>query len=85
MDKECVGHSAVAPDGSHRIYPSKPRLSVCLQGISISALSVLTVPQGPSLGAVRAAANPGQSECWWDLQVAGKSPREGHLRSFLVW
>lgn len=72
--ERCVGVILLwtqAPDGSHLFYPRKPRLSVCLQGISISALSVSTVPQGPSLEAKRVAANPGQSESWWDLQVAG--------------
>ncbi|KAF3820444.1 hypothetical protein GH733_015953 [Mirounga leonina] len=54
------------------------------EGISISALSVSTVPQGPSLEARRAAANPGQSESWWDPQVAGWFLREGPLLFFLV-
>ncbi|XP_029802501.1 tumor necrosis factor receptor superfamily member 18 isoform X3 [Suricata suricatta] len=61
MEKVCVGHAAVAPAGPHPIYSSKLRLSVCLQGISISALNVSTVSQGPSLGATRVAANPGQT------------------------
>lgn len=50
-------------------------MSVCLQATSNSALSVLTVPWGPSLGAMRAAANLGQSECWWGLLVVGGAGR----------
>ncbi|XP_020953085.1 tumor necrosis factor receptor superfamily member 18 isoform X1 [Sus scrofa] len=45
------------------IHPAAPKpVSVCLQGISISASSVSTVWQGPSPGATRATASHGQSE-----------------------
>lgn len=51
-------HPPGAPQPVHLLFCP----SVCLQGISRSASSVLTVPQGPFLGAERAAAHRGPSE-----------------------
>lgn len=51
-------HPPGAPQPVHLLFCP----SVCLQGISRSASSVLTVPQGPFLGAARAAAHRGPSE-----------------------
>ncbi|XP_036738697.2 tumor necrosis factor receptor superfamily member 18 isoform X1 [Manis pentadactyla] len=63
-DEVCVVilRRAWAPDGPH-CTPSHPAacLPVCLQGSSVSASSVWTVPQGPSLRATKAAANLGQT------------------------
>lgn len=56
-------------------------LSLCLQENSNSASSVWIVPWGPSLGAARAAVNPGQSESCWGLQAA---LREGPVLCLLA-
>lgn len=73
-----------SPDPSaSTLTTSTACVSVCPQGNSFLASSVLTVTQGPSPGAERATADLGQSESWWAFRWPGGRGRPA--LSLPVW